>query len=127
MRTSKRFLAIMSGLLSASVVFFLGYAAGGKVPPHAPKPPSRPQGVPEGAAWAGGPDGGVWIHCASARDPGSTAVCAVFADSTGVEIERGLFEINFESMQFVSYSSSKINVGAVVIQRKQGERVGSLP
>lgn len=44
---------------------------------YRPYPPSRPTGVPQSAAWAGGWDGGGWVTC-SDDDRGEENVCTIY-------------------------------------------------
>jgi len=55
-------------------------------------PSHRPTGVPPGAVWAGGPDGGSYILCRvdSARDVNP---CAVWNDFNGKVVERGDYRL----------------------------------
>lgn len=46
------------------------------------RPPERPAKVPNAAVWAGGQDGGSWIHC-SRDEPARAYDCAVYSDVTG--------------------------------------------
>jgi hypothetical protein len=54
--------------------------------------PDRPKSVPPDAVWAGGADGGAWIHCAAVRQgkPGRF-FCKLFDDQAGKAWASGRF------------------------------------
>ena len=58
-----------------------------------PTPPSRPNGVPLTAVWAGGPDGGSFIECVYDVSK-KLNLCTVYSDFKGDVIAHGFFNIS---------------------------------
>ena len=58
-------------------------------------PPDRPTNVPAQAVWAGGLDGGSFVHCEvdSSRDVNK---CTVYNEDTGQVMEQGDFRLKTE-------------------------------
>lgn len=50
--------------------------------------PERPDSVPDGAVWAGGPDGGEWIDCLPIKDSAGCFRCDMYSDQSGEQYEQ---------------------------------------
>ena len=74
--------------------------------------PERPVNVPTSASWSGGADGGAWFDCKELEFP--RFQCAVYAETTGVVITEGIFQLILEypdgtkRLRYAYYSGSEI-------------------
>ena len=60
--------------------------------PTKARPPMRPDRVPIEASWAGGTDGGDWLHCRfGGKEPAAFFDCTVYSDQTGDVVAHGLY------------------------------------
>jgi hypothetical protein len=76
---------------SAVLIFVAAVLAGC----YRKSPPDRPAGVPSGAVWAGGLDGGSFILC-GVNPARKVNPCTVYNDYTGQIMERGDFRLKAE-------------------------------
>jgi len=92
------------------LIFFgmvLGVVASSVLRTSSSGDPDRPANVPNSARWAGGSDGGVWVQC-KAIDRGTLA-CQVYADVTGVLVEKGQYIFNPDTFRPTFYSADLID------------------
>ncbi len=54
-------------------------------------PPPRPAGVPAAAVWAGGVDGGAWIHCQQSPQGPDAFACTVYNENDPTFTTRGTY------------------------------------
>jgi hypothetical protein len=61
--------------------------------PAVTKAPPRPNSIPKDAVWRGGPDGGSWFKCDSAKADSSFYWMSVYFESDGEVWVRGSFSL----------------------------------
>jgi hypothetical protein len=81
---------LLAGIAVIVLGLFVVYLKYGE----AARPPVRPEGVPQEAVWAGGPDGGDWFYCRPiGGSPTNRFFVTVFAEETGAIVYKGAFRL----------------------------------
>jgi hypothetical protein len=103
-----------AALLVGGALF--GWSAKGWFGKEAAPVPSRPANIPASALWAGGQDGGVWVNCAKSSE--RQFECSIYAQSTGVLIEHGVFEVETGLIKPAFYSNGLVALSEARLVRR---------
>ncbi len=111
----------MARFSSLSLVLFLGFIVGWVLNERITSQsyintnPIKPINVPESAVWVGGIDGGVWLNCSG--DAIANLDCQIFADVTGVLVEKGKFSPKDENYTPVFYSNGLLEFKKIYVRQ----------